>query len=140
MSVSSILKLGRRRRQALMRSTCRILRPGGDQVWDPATGTYTTPDELVIYEGKCQIKPTFSPAERDADAGDREVVLRSYDVVIPSDASPEVDVADVVVFTESDDEWLIGQRLAVGHVEQADTRTARRVTVWTQDRTGVTHA
>jgi hypothetical protein len=133
-SVDSILRLGRKRREQLMRSTCRITRPGGEQVWNPATGDYDIPAETTIYEGKCQIKPTSSPAERDGSAGDRDIVLQSYTLVLPWDAPGPVNVADAVDILSGDDTWANGQRFPVGWVEHADTRTHRRIIFWTQDR------
>lgn len=137
MSVDSILRLARARREELMRSTCRITRPGGEPVFNPATGGYDTPDRITIYEGRCQIKPTSSPAERDGESGDRDLVLQSYTLVLPWTASNEaglVNVADAITILTGDDTWANGQTFPVGWVELADTRTHRRITFWTQDR------
>lgn len=136
MSVESILALGRRRREALMRSTCQILRVG-ERAWDPKTGTYDPPSEDVIYDGPCRIKPTYSPAERDGSSAEREIVLQSYTVELPwaeSTAADAINVADVFVMTGGDDVWLLNQRLPVGWVEYADARTHRRIVVWTEER------
>lgn len=142
MSVEEALRRGRKRREELMRSTCRILRPAGEPVFDPATGAYTAPAETVIYEGICQLKPTFSPAEQEGSSGDRAVALNSYDLVLPYTAvtdGPAVQIEDVVEMLTGDDAWAIGKRFPVGWVEHADTRTHRRVVIWAQDRTGVTY-
>ena len=136
MSIESILALGRRRRVALMRSTCKILRVG-EREWIPATGSYAPAPEEVIYEGPCRIKPTYSPAERDGSSTEREIVLQSYTVELPwseSTAADAINVADVFVMTAGDDVWLLNQRLPVGWVEYADARTHRRIVVWTEER------
>lgn len=143
MSVESILRLGRARRESLMQSTCRISRPAGEPVFDPDTGSYTAPGTTVIYEGKCQLKPTFSPAEREGSSGQREVALNAYDLVLPWDAANlvgPVQIEDTAEILSGDDAWAIGKQFPVGWVEQSDTRTHRRVTIWAQDRGGVTHA
>ncbi|MEU7814127.1 DUF6093 family protein [Pseudonocardia sp. NPDC049154] len=143
MSIESILRRGRKRREALMRSTCRILRPGsGDPVFDPETGEYTTPAETLVYEGPCRVRPTFSPAEQDGSSAERQLVTNAYNVEIPWTRSTEttpVDIADVVVMTGGDENWLTGKRLPVAWVEYSDTRTHRRLAVWTQERGGVTY-
>jgi hypothetical protein len=120
-----------------MRSTCRIERPGGEPVWNPTTGTYTTPARTVIYEGPCQIKPTFSPAERDGSSAERELVTQSYTLALPwaeSNAADRVDVADKAIILSGDDTWAVGKTFPVGWVEYADARTHRRLTVWAEDR------
>lgn len=142
MSVDSILRLGRRRRQALMRSTCRITRPAGDPAFDPGTGAYTPPADTTIYEGICQFKPTFSPAEREGSSGEREAALNAYDLILPWDeanASGRVEIEDVVEILTGDDGWAAGKQFPVGWVEYSDTRTHRRVTIWAQDRGGATY-
>lgn len=119
-----------------MRDTIRIVRDDGERMWDPATGTYTEPVEITVYDGPCQIKPTFSPAERSTDSGDRPVVLQSYEAVLPWGASSEVDSGDFAIVTASDDGWVVGERLPVGYIENVGNRTARHITVWVQDRKG----
>lgn len=143
MSIDSILRRGRKRREALMRSRCRILRPGpADPVFDPETGEYTTPAETVIYDGICQVKPTFSPAEQDGSSAERQLVVNAYNIMLPwadSNAAAAVDIADIAVVYQGEDTWLLNQRLPVAWVEYADTRTHRRLAVWLQDRGGVTY-
>ena len=143
MSVEGILRRGRRRRAELMRSRCRILRPGStDPVFDPVTGTYTNPAETVIYDGICQVKPTFSPAEQDGASAERQIVVNAYNLILPwaeSNEAAAVDIADIAVVYAGEDTWLLEQRLAVAWVEYADNRTHRRLAVWLQDRGGVTY-
>lgn len=143
MSVEGILRRGRKRREALMRSTCRIWRPGtADPVFDPATGEYTRAPETLVYEGICQIKPTFSPAEQDGSSAERQLVLNAYNIILPwgeITAENAVDVADEVELTGGDEVWAIGQRLPVGWVEYGDARTHRRLAVWAQERGAVTY-
>lgn len=127
----------RKRREVMMRSTCRVLRPAGQPVFNPADGTYSDPGTTTVFEGKCHIKPTFSPAEQSGDTAEDEQVVQAYEVIIPWDA-PRVDVGDSVDVTASDDAWAISYGpMPVAWIELADSRTARHLTVFTQDRPGV---
>ncbi|GAA4545656.1 DUF6093 family protein [Pseudonocardia xishanensis] len=141
MTVDSILRRARRQREQLMRSTCRILRPGGDPVFDPATGEYTTPDEAVVYEGRCRVKQPGS-AYRDPDSGERELIVGELVVELPwaqASANDPVRVDGTVVVTASDDAWIIGKRLPVLAVTtSSDTGTHYEVRVVSQDRPGDT--
>lgn len=139
MSVDSILARGRARREALMRSTGRIERPTTEPVFDPNTGLYTPATRVTIYEGKCQLKPTFNPAERDRESGDREAAFKSVDVVIPFTQGLRIEIEDVFTYVDGDDAWALGREFPVGWVEYADTRTHHRFTVWAQDQSGRTH-
>lgn len=141
MSVESALKRGRAVRQRLMRSRCRITRPGPARQFDPATGDYTDGSDLVMYEGPCHFKSWAGMGQRISNVAEREVVLSSYDVILPwTSGALEVDVSDTVTLTESQDEWVIGRPLPVVSVEFADDRTARHITVSDQDRGEVTYA
>lgn len=137
MSIDGFLEYARERRELVMRDQCVINRSTGEPVWDPTTGTYTPAAETEIYSGKCRIKPTFSPAEREGGgAGDREVVLQVYDIELPWGASAEVDTGDTVTVTASDDAWVIGKPMPVGSIGYAGNQTVRHVTVWAQARVG----
>lgn len=143
MSVDSILTIGRERRKLLMRSTCRITRPGGNPVFNPLTGLYITPDPTVIYEGICQIKPSFTPAEKVGSSADKELVVQSYDFCLPWDvagSAPAVNISDTVTVLSGDDGWAVGKSFPVAWFEHADTRTHRRVTCFAEDRGSATYA
>lgn len=138
---TGFLAVARERRKIMMRSTCRITRPSGERAFDPDTGTYGTRGETVIYTGPCQVKvkSTASPAQLDR-LGSSEVATEAYEVILPHDV-PRVDMADTVEVTASDDAWLVGRPLRVAWVElSVDSRTARRVLVYDQDRPAVNDA
>lgn len=139
MSVDSILARGRARRVALMRSIGRIERPTGEPVFNDATGDYDPAPRELIYEGICQFKPTFNPAQRDRESGDREAAFNSYDVVLPYHGTPAVAVEDIFTYVSGDDAWAVGKEFPVGWCQYADTRTHHRITVWAQDQSGVTY-
>lgn len=131
------IRRARRKITRLMRSTCRIERPGnGEPVFNPGDGTYAPPASTLVYEGACQIKPGNSPAEREGDSGEREVVQRVYMLKLPWDASETtpVDIADTVTVTSSDETWLIGKTLPVAWIEYADSRIRRTIYVWDEAR------
>lgn len=139
MSLDALLAHARARRESYMRSECQILRQVGERTWDPVAGEYTAAPESVVYAGKCHVKPTYTPAERDYSTGERELTIQAYEVVLPMSA-PEVDIGDVVLITASDDAWAVGQRFPVAWFENADSRTARHVTVFAQERSGAKDA
>lgn len=137
MGVESVLRRGRKVRQKLMRSRCRITRPGtGSREFDPETGSYSDTSDDVVYEGICHFKSRSSVGERDPNTAEREMVLMQYEVILPhgSDSSP-IDIGDSVEITECrDDPHALGRVFPVFNVELATDRTARHVTVVDQSR------
>lgn len=127
MSVRGALRRGRAAHERLMLDQCEITRAGGEPVFDPETGQYTDPPPITVYSGRCRAKPWT--AAFDMAAGEQEIVLRRYIVMLPQDSSAEVNVGDTFTTTSSSDEWLVGEPLAVVGVEFATARTARRITV-----------
>lgn len=136
---TGFLVVARERRKLLMRSQCEIRRPDGERVFDPETGTYSDPGHTVVYAGICQFrtKSTASPAKRETDVGEAELVSEAYAVAIPYDA-PFVQVSDDLVITESDDAWAVARgAFKVGWVEYADNKTCRWLIAFAQDRPAV---
>lgn len=127
MTMRRALARGRRRHLALMIDTCEITRSGGAQVWDPVTGSYTTPPPGQVYAGACRVKPWA--AGEDTQAAEHQIALRRYWVELPWDAPEQVEVGDVVTVTSSTDAWLVDRPLVVTPIELATARTARWLTV-----------
>lgn len=135
---TEFLAIARERRKIMMRSRCEIRRPVAERAFDPETGTYPDPGHTVIYAGICSIRPksTASPAKRESNIGEAEVVFETYEIDVPLDCPP-VRTSDTALITESDDQWVVGVALPVGWVEYADNRTHRSMIVFSQDRTAV---
>lgn len=127
MTVRGVLAQGRTRHESLMLDQCEITRPGGEPVFDPSTGEYTEPPDITIYSGKCRIKPQYAASE--TQAGEKEVVLRRYELQLPFTASEPVDIDDMARITVSDDTWLVDRPMPVTAVEVATARTARHLTI-----------
>lgn len=137
MSVDKVLRRGRRVRQKLMRSRCRVTRPGtGARVFDPATGTYAETAPTVIYEGVCHFKSRTSLGERDPNSAERELVTVDYQVILPhASDDAAIDVSDEVEITECpDDPHALGRVFPVVNIELSTDRTARHVTIRDQAR------
>lgn len=135
MSVESILKKGRRRRELLMRSQATVTRVTGEGAWDSATGTYGPPTTTTVYSGKAEIQHAYNPSDREIEAGDQSVQARVYAVVLPF-GSPIVQTGDVLTVTASDNEWVVNVPLRVAKTNYGSNRTAQRFTVTSQDYVG----
>lgn len=137
MGVDSVLRRGRQVRRKLMRSRCRITRPGtGAREFDPDTGTYSGTSDTVIYEGICHFKSRTSLGERAPNTAEREMVSTDYQVILPHGEDDQlIDVTDHCEITECrDDPHALGRIFPVVSVEFATDRTARHVTIVDQSR------
>jgi hypothetical protein len=125
MSVTAALAAGRQARLQLMRDTCAVRRVTG-RVFDPDDGEYvdTYTDQ---YTGIADVKPLVAGSQ-DVEAGEREVVLRRYDVALPYTVAVVFAVDDIVVATASDDATLVGRPLTVVGVQYGPRRTAHHLT------------
>lgn len=113
-----------------MLDTCEITRQLGEPVFNPDTGRYDTPPPVGVYAGMCRVKPAYAASE--TQAGEQEIVLRRYTIVLPYGGDP-IAVDDTVTVTTSDDAWLVGRPLIVSAVELATAATARRITARDQE-------
>jgi hypothetical protein len=113
-----------------MRDTCTVERKDGAPELDEDTGELTQAWETV-YTGACRVKPR-SP--REAEWGEHEVTLHQYTVVLPYDATPEIQREDQLTVTASDDAWLEGRPMEVIAIGLNGTSTARRILV--EDKEG----
>ncbi|MFG3228114.1 DUF6093 family protein [Kitasatospora sp. NPDC048194] len=135
MPLDTLLAAGRTAHEALMVDTVRLVRPGTD-VYDPVTGATTQPDARVLYgPGPGRVKPNVVQ-DHGKEAGERQVVLRRYQVALPWSAMPlavdRVVAGDQVIVAASPDPRLAGMTLWVTSVEESSTATAWRLE--TEDR------
>ncbi|MFF7991767.1 DUF6093 family protein [Kitasatospora xanthocidica] len=132
--VNALLRDGRAAHEALMLDTVRLVRPGTD-VYNPATGATTQPDARTLYSGPARVKPNIAHV-LDVEAGQRQVVLRRYQVALPWSAMPlavdRIVPGDQVLVDSSPDPRLAGMTLWVTSVGESATATAWRLE--TEDR------
>ncbi|MFI5769651.1 DUF6093 family protein [Streptomyces sp. NPDC051658] len=82
MSLDATLAAGRAEAEARMREQVRLYRQAPD-VFDRDTGNTLPGPRTVFYTGKARVKGVAASTGEDKEAGEREVVLREYEVGIP---------------------------------------------------------
>lgn len=132
MTIGSVLARGRRASLLLMTDTVTITR-GGTATYNPATMQYEVTGGLTLYAGRADVKP-LDVQNREVQAGEREVALRSYDVrlpygTLPAQATGAADFGrgDLLTVDASDDPSLTGRALTVMGVGHGGRRTARHL-------------
>ncbi|MET8404446.1 DUF6093 family protein, partial [Streptomyces sp900116325] len=81
-SLDATLAAGRAEAEARMREQVRLYRQGRD-VFDRATGQTLPGPQTVFYTGKARVKGIAASTGEDTEAGEREVVLREYEIGLP---------------------------------------------------------
>lgn len=127
MTVEAVLVEGRAAAESLQRDECEITRPvPGEPVFDPGTGEYEDPDDVVVYTGKCRVQSTAVEDPETPEYGGREVSLTDYTVTVPITATAQA--GDTVTVTAAaDDPELVGLVLTVAAVQFKSQATARRL-------------
>lgn len=99
----------------------------GSPVFDPNTGTYTTPVVTVGTDLPCHAKPMVG-ARRGMDVvfGGETVGINTYQVAFRYDC-PDIRPEDIIIFTSSQDPWLLDRPFRVDAVQGESFQTARRV-------------
>lgn len=80
--LDATLAAGRREAEARMRDTVRLYAQAPDS-FNRATGTTIQGQQTDLYVGKARVKSVAKAAGRETEAGEREVVLRDYEVTLP---------------------------------------------------------
>lgn len=120
--VDGALRRGRAVHRRLMRDTVSIARTTGS-VFDPSTGRYV--DTVAVqYAGPADVtnKPVL---QQQVEAGQREVTLRGYEVLLPFGDTSSIRLDDRVTVTASLDPTLVGVVLTVIDVQHGARSTAR---------------
>jgi len=65
-----------------MRDTVRLYTQADDS-FDRVTGTSSAGAQATLYTGKARVKAIAQSTGEDTEAGEREVVLREYEVALP---------------------------------------------------------
>ncbi|MFD6421037.1 DUF6093 family protein [Streptomyces sp. NPDC060198] len=82
MSLADALARGRSAAEARMLDRVRLYTQG-DDVFDRETGETVPGAQTVLYEGQARVKPVAQASGEDAQAGEREVMLREIEVSLP---------------------------------------------------------
>ncbi|MGW4784228.1 DUF6093 family protein [Streptomyces sp. NPDC004230] len=133
--LDATLAAGRREAEARMRETVRLYTQGPD-VFDRVTGNTVPGPQTDLYTGKARVKAIAASTGQEAEAGEREVVLREYEVHLPwSTTLPSgtrVLAGTRVEVTTSPDARMVGLTLWVIAEAFSDQATAWRIR--TEDR------
>ncbi|MEU9436598.1 DUF6093 family protein [Streptomyces sp. NPDC048252] len=81
-ALDPLLAAGRRAAEARMRETVRLYSQAADG-FDRATGTTTPGAQTDLYVGKARVKAIAASTGEEAEAAEREIVLREYEVQLP---------------------------------------------------------
>lgn len=80
--LDATLAAGRREAEARMRDTVRLYSQAPDG-FDRTTGNSTPGAQTTLYTGKGRVKAIAASTGEEAEAGERELVLREYEVSLP---------------------------------------------------------
>ena len=135
MNVDGVLAAGRAAAEARMRDTVRVYTQAYD-VFDRASGNTVPGAQSTLYTGKARVKAIAAATGEDAEAGQREVLLREYEVALPwsTPLPPGTRVlpGTRIEVTASQDSRMIGLVLWALSATFSDQVTAWRIR--TEDR------
>lgn len=80
--LDATLAAGRGEAEARMRDTVRLYSQAQDG-FNRSTGATTPGAQTTLYSGKARVKAIAQSTGRETEAGEREVVLREYEVHLP---------------------------------------------------------
>jgi hypothetical protein len=115
-----------------MRDTVRVYTQA-DGVFDRTSGTTPSGAQTTLYAGKARVKAIAASTGQETEAGERELVLREYEVHLPWD-TPLAPGARVlpgtrIEVTASPDARMTGLILWVTGASFSDQSTAWRIRV-----------
>ena len=129
-NLDAVLAAGRRAAEARMRDTVRLYSQAADG-FDRTSGTTTPGAQTTVYAGKARVKAIAASTGEETEAGERELVLREYEVHLPWSTSlpPGTRVLPGmrVEVTASPDARMVGLILWVTGVSFSDQSTAWRI-------------
>lgn len=129
------LAAGRREAEARMRDTVRLYSQVAD-AFNRTTGTSTPGAQTTLYAGSARVKAIAQSTGEETEAGEREVMLREYEVSLPwsTTLAPGTRVLPGmrIEVTASPDARMAGLILWVTGASFSDQSTAWRIR--TEDR------
>lgn len=81
-SLNAVLVAGRAAAEARMRDTVRLYSQAAD-TFDRSSGQTVPGAQTTLYTGKARVKAIAASTGQETEAGEREVVLREYEVQLP---------------------------------------------------------
>ncbi len=134
-ALDSLLAGGRAAAEARMRDTVRLYSQAADS-FDRSTGQTVPGAQTDLYVGKARVKAIAASTGEEAEAGERELVLREYEVQLPWSttlpAGSRVLPGMRIEVTASPDARMPGLVLWVTGASFSDQSTAWRIR--TEDR------
>jgi hypothetical protein len=123
--IDSAIARFRQREQALMRSTCTVVRvdPIDAGFYDSNAGTWV-PVSTQMYAGPCLVRPARGLVGSEETRADDEVRIVRYVIKLLADAAVQKD--DVVTVTSSPDPDLVGRAFRITDVLSDDWQINRR--------------
>jgi hypothetical protein len=134
-SLDTLLAAGRKAAENRMRDSVRLYSQAAD-TFDRATGNTVPGAQTDLYLGKARVKAIAASTGEEAEAAEREIVLREYEVQLPW-STPLPDGSRLlpgmrVEVTSSPDSRMGGLILWVTGAAFSDQSTAWRIR--TEDR------
>lgn len=120
------LNVMRRSLKTAMRMTCALERVDGYTDPDPIT-LEQKPKVVRLWEGPCLLRP-MAQVMRKAEAGAQTFTLSDYELLLPTDATPD-GATQVVILHADGDPALTKAHFSVKGLELDDWGVARRLVV-----------
>lgn len=124
---SGATMMGRKQAEALMDSTCVIVRAAGADTVDPSTGAIVPGTPSIIYSGKCRLRVMTARARGDVVAAGQQVAVEMPILSLPVVGSEGVRANDVATVTTPLDAAIVVARVVAPNVQTH--ATARRFAV-----------
>lgn len=104
--------------EQLMTDTCRITRNArgtANAPIDDSTGRLADTPPVIVYEGKCKIKPEFTPVP--SSEGGQQTVAYRYELSIPIPTTPDgepMNGDEAIILSSLRDPGLVNMRIHIG--------------------------
>ncbi|WKV74159.1 DUF6093 family protein [Streptomyces sp. PCS3-D2] len=117
----------------MMPDKVRVIRVGGEDVLDPATGALVPAAPLIVYEGKAGLYPQQEKIRsRGRDGAWEEEIRAGYRLLLPLEAA-ELEDHDEVLVKEARDTQAVGRTYEVTTLGEVSSFPVLR-TVWLEQR------
>lgn len=114
------------RAESLMTSACTIRGAAtGEPTTDPDTGQVTPAEGVVIYSGRCRVRPAGTVQDSD-EAGGAELFSFDYLVSVPFSVTTVIEGQRLTI-DASPDPALVGRVLEIQQVARGEHISARRL-------------
>lgn len=131
-SLDTVLAAGRAAAEARMRETVRFYSQAADS-FDRTSGQTVPGAQTTLYSGKARVKAIAASTGQETEAGEREIVLREYEVQLPWPTSLPAGTRVLpgmrVEVTSSPDARMVGLVLWVTGATFSDQSTVWRIRV-----------